>query len=219
MCAMQSMQEAKEKSSFAKKLGVGCLAIFGFLFVLGVIGVALESPEDRKKREAEAAAETEKEKVAAEANSKKDAIEWYERILATAAPCDESSKTLQEQFSRFGNGTNLYTIYEAASATSIRCQQSWSDFRDLDVPSSFSDEAEKVADEAHSVCADAYFAKRQFAEEAKEIADGNMKPSQMQEAKQYAEASSAGVLACVAKSLAAASEAGADIEDLTKDSE
>lgn len=204
-----------------KKLGLGCLGLFGLLFVLAAIGAALESPEDRAKRVAEAEAkkanDAVKEKARAESDAKKvkaDAIAWHREVVGIAKACDSSSEQLQTGFANLRGPGDLYSLYQAASETKSQCHNVWRAYSDLRIPSTMTDEAEEKAEEAKEGCTNAYFAKRQFAEIAMEIADGNMKPSKIQEAKEYGEASSAGVLLCVTQSMSAVLATGVTLEEL-----
>lgn len=213
---MSSFQDTEKKErSLSKKLGIGCLGFLGITFLLGVIGAALEDPEDRARREAEASDKAAKEAAVSKELAKEEAVAWYSEVIEISKPCDQQFTTLQSQFSEFDSVGDLYTIYQTATVTRDACDASWESYRNLDAPSSFNDEVKEKAKETKDRCGNAYFAKRQFAELAMEIADGDMKPSKVQEARQYAEAGGAGVLACVAGAMGTALSAGVPAEELT----
>jgi len=195
--------------------------VFGLFFVLAAIGVALESPEDRARRVAEAEVKKAEEAVQKKAKverdaktMKADAIAWHRDVIDMAKTCDTWSEQLQARFSKLSSPGELYTVYQVAADTKSQCQKVWLAYNDLGIPSSMTGEARDKAKEAKKSCSNAYFAKRQFAEIAMEIADGNMKPSKVQEAKEYGEAGSAGVLLCVTQSMGAVLAAGVTLEEL-----
>jgi hypothetical protein len=191
------------------------------MFIFGLIGLALESPEDRAKRLAESEAKraeaVAKEKAEAEGNAKSakaEAIAWHKEVIETAKACDTWSEQLQSRFSKLRGPGDLYKIYEVASDTKSQCSEAWRAYNRLRIPASMTGEAQEKAEKAKESCSNAYFAKRQFAEIAMEIADGDMKPSKVQEAKEYAKASSSGVILCVTQSMGAVLAAGVTLEEL-----
>lgn len=136
-------------------------------------------------------------------------------VISTMKRCDKSSQTLADVAGRISNGrASIYDGYSAASNAEDNCRESWSAVSKLDSPESLPPTARDKADETLDRCEGAMLAKQMAAAKMAEIFDGNMRPSTVQEAKELAEGSQAGILACAAGFFLIANEAGVDIKQL-----
>ncbi|MCB2089102.1 MAG: hypothetical protein R3E18_00715 [Sphingomonadaceae bacterium] len=212
----------QEGRSALKTLGIGGAAVFGVAALASFFSSAAETPEEKATREAAALEADQKAKESKQAALEKAkvqeaeaAVAWYNRIISISEACDTSTNELQSQFESIGNGSSVYTIYSTAKVTRDQCGEAWRAYENLEVPAEFSDEARDKAKDTSEACANAFFAKRQFADVALEIADGDQRPSKVAEGVDYAKAGGAGVMLCVASAMEAATLAGADLSDLS----
>ncbi|MCP5397274.1 MAG: hypothetical protein H6918_11180 [Sphingomonadaceae bacterium] len=211
-----------EGRSALKTLGIGGAVVVGFAAIASLLGSPAGTPEEKAARQAdvvkaEQKAEEDKEASLAQAKEREAevALVWYNRIISISEACDSSTSELQTQFEDIGNGSNVYTIYETARTTRDKCGEAWKAYESLEAPSEFSGELRDKATETSEACASAFFAKRQFADIAMEIADGDQRPSKVAEGVDYAKAGGAGVMLCVASAMETATLAGADLSDIS----
>jgi hypothetical protein len=137
---------------------------------------------------------------------------FYDRIMETAQACDTANKKAVEAVQRVSKGSgSIYDGYGAAKAGYDQCRGTVSELGQIDVPDELSGNAEDKADAASDKCRDAYTMRMMSLETMMEIFDGDMKPSTVEQYRERAEASQAGVLLCVASLFEAASAAGVDL--------
>jgi hypothetical protein len=140
---------------------------------------------------------------------------FQSEVADAMKPCDKASQSLAEIAQRIAKGrATIYDGYSAASKTEEHCRDSWSSVSKLASPDSLPSAAKDKADETLDRCEGAMLAKQMAAAKMAEIFDGNLRPSAVQEAKELADGSQAGILACAAGFFLIADEAGVDIKQL-----
>ena len=211
-------------------LGMGtrrrALRGFGVSFGLFVLtAIIMPPPKDKPATSQEMAAKDEQgvqssaspTDVPSSPEQKAAAATFYKSLLGTLASCDEAAAATAKVVKRIQAGTaSVYDGYSAATTQVSACQDSAAKARDLSTPGALGDAIAEKAEDAKEVCSNTAMAKQMAAETAQEIFDGNAKPSKMQEFTDRASLAQAGVIACAAKAMGVAIEAGVDLKDLPK---
>jgi hypothetical protein len=201
----------------AKRWHFGLAAFVCFV----VIGVTAPDPEKKQTDTppSSATAASQKKGAPAKTIDHSDTVNSFQSsVLSSMKPCDNSSQALANVAVKISDGrASVYDGYSAASDAEDNCRESWSAVSKLDAPKSLPAAARDKANETLERCEGAMLAKQMAAEKMAEIFDGNMRPSTVQEAKELAEGSQAGILACAAGFFLIASEAGVDIKQLKFD--
>lgn len=191
-----------------KKIGKGCgCALIGLIGLFIVVGVFGEGTKDEEASQAAPAAASATEEAAV--------IAWYDGIMDAAAPCDVASKRMGEITIAISEGNaSMFDGYGAAQRTQAACRESSMAVGGVSIPAAFEGELEEQAEEARDTCQLAYAARRQSAEAAMEVFDGDMRPSKMSTMTELAQQGSNGIMACVAQAMQVVDAAGVDIARL-----
>lgn len=145
------------------------------------------------------------------ADMKPAVIGFYKAIVAAVQPCDTATTRVAKTAEAVSKGrASVYDGYAAASSASDACGGSYSQVRDVAVPGELIGVHARAADKAKEICGDTAIAKQLAAEKAKEIFDGDTRPSQIDEYKNRSERGQIGTLACVAQIFDLAEKAGVD---------
>jgi hypothetical protein len=136
-------------------------------------------------------------------------------IMGAVSTCDEAGKALAQRADGLTSGTtSIYEAYSLAARVEEACRESWSRVSDVDIPPALTGAARDAAEKARETCENAMIAKQMGGEAMKEVFDGDMRPSKVEDARQRAETAQAGTLACVAGIFDAAGKAGVDMSKI-----
>jgi hypothetical protein len=200
-----------------QKVGLGCLAIVVIL-LLGMCvfgGGERKSVDDRINGEelsVQAPAPGSATPAVAAAVKK-----LHDDIMAGVSACDVAGKELAERADGFTTGaTSMYDGYRLASRVEESCRESWRQVSQIQAPSALTGAARKSAEEAIDTCENAMIAKQMSGRAMKEVFDGDMRPSKVEDSRQKADTSQAGTLACVAGIFDTAGKAGVDLAKIGK---
>lgn len=174
--------------------------------------VAKPSAEPEAKRQAQPKVDRKAIRVKeAKAQLKREAENGWNDLLATVRPCDDANSQLAAYLGKDGM-PSMFAAFELADSAATTCTTTWLALNDLDAPRSAKGSLEDEFEEALETCQMAYFMRKRALEAAKEVFDGNMRPSTVNEAKREASAAQTGILSCVASYMSAAAKAGVKLE-------
>jgi hypothetical protein len=158
---------------------------------------AVASARQEKLEAAKAAADQ-------RAELRKETKQLWRSVVAASEPCDAASKIAANAAS----SGDVYRLYEAAKTAEDACRVAHYALRELDAPASSADHVEEAFESSISKCAEAALMKQIAYSKIAEVADGNVRPSAVTDARDSVEAASSGSLVCAAAMMAAAAKAG-----------
>jgi hypothetical protein len=205
-------RKASQKSN--QRAALGCLAVIGIL----VLGMCTFGGGDKPNVGNSTATESSTNVVAP--GSATPAVtaavqKLHDDIMAGVASCDEAGKALAARADGFATGsTSMYDGYRLAAQVEDSCRASWRDVSDIEVPAALTGLARDSAKETLDTCENAMIAKQMSGEAMKKVFDGDTRPSKVEDARQKAETSQAGTMACVAGIFDTANKAGVDLAKL-----
>ena len=203
----------KKIHSNSQKWGVGCVALIG-VFLLGMCSFGGDKNSTHEDVSADAPLP---DAGSASADVTSSVKKLNDEIMLAVKPCDEAGKSLASAAGGLGNGsTSIYDSYSAAANVERACKNSWSKMNDLDVPPALTGAVEAKAEKAIETCKNAMLAKQMGGEAMKEVFDGDMRPSKMEDAKEKTSIAQAGTLACVAGIFSTAAHAGVNLDNVIK---
>jgi hypothetical protein len=202
----------KKANADSQKWGIGCVALIAML----ILGMCSFGGGNGSKSD-ETTAETPAPKAGSAPPETTSAVKKLnDDIMAAVKPCDEAGKSLAEIGGGLGNGrASVYDGYSAASNVESACRSSWSEVGKIEVSPVLTGPAKTKAEEALETCENAMIAKQMGGEAMKEVFDGDMRPSKMNEAKEKTSIAQAGTIACVAGIFATAAQAGVELGKVT----
>lgn len=177
-------------------------------FVAVVIVTPAETPEEIAEREA-------KEKGAAEAAEAAALVavqNWNDDVLAASKPCDDAMARLGEGMESFAETFDTFSAYRLAQNAKDVCDSAWTKVSRMDLPNGFPEDQEDKGEDATEACGTTLFLKREAANKAAEIFDGNFRNSAMAELQDLTQSAQAGTLKCVAGLIQVAAAAGVEIK-------
>jgi len=143
-------------------------------------------------------------------------IAVYQQTLNAMRPCDDASAKVAKTAGAISDGrASVFDGYGAASTAFDACREAYSVIGAIQVPDTLPSSVSEVANKAKEICADTALTKQSAADKAKEIFDGDMRPSQVQDFKERVEHGQAGTIACVAEMFDMAQKAGVDPSAMT----
>lgn len=205
---------ARQKANAdGQKWTIGCVSVVGIL----LLAMCSTGGEDDSKP-ADSAVESPAPKPGSASVDVTNAVKKLNTdIMAAVKPCDEAGKSLAEIAGGLSNGrTSVYDGYNAASSVENACFNSWSLVSKLEVSSALKGAAKTQANDTLETCENAMVAKQMGGKAMKEVFDGDMRPSKMNEAKEKASTAQAGTIACVAGIFSTALQAGVELDKVTK---
>lgn len=208
------IETRKRSHELTQKWGFGCAAILGIL-LLGMC--ALGGGDNQTTADSSVTNESSVVPAAGSASAAVTAAveKLHDEIMAGVADCDAAGKALAARADGLTTGaTSMYDGYRLAAQVEHACRNSWREVSRIEVPSELTGAARARAEEALETCENAMIAKQMSGEAMKEVFDGNMRPSKVEDARQKAEASQAGTWACVAGIFDTGMKAGVDVSKL-----
>lgn len=209
-----SWVEARKAShQSTQKWGIGCLAIIG-IFIVGMCALGgggdNESTGDRSRSDQSSVdvppAGSASRGVTAAVKKLQD------DIMAGVAACDAAGKALAARADGFTTGsTSMYEGYRLAAQVEESCRASWREISEIEVPAALTGAARTRAEEALETCENSMIAKQMAGEAMKEVFDGDMRPSKVEDARQKSQTSQSGTIACVAGIFDTANKAGVNL--------
>ena len=200
----------KERHASNQKWGLGCLT----LVVLLALGMCMSGGKDNTTGSTDDPTEM-PAAGSATPNVTAAIVKFNRDIMSAVSGCDSAGKSLAEKVEGLPKGkVSIYDLYPLAAGVEEQCKDSWRRVKDIELPSDMSDGVNIALEKVKDSCETAMLAKQMGGEAMKEVFDGNMKPSAINDAKQKAEAGQAGTLACVAGIFTAAGKAGVDMKAL-----
>jgi hypothetical protein len=196
----------KKRRPLAAKIALGGLA--GFLFALfatptGKDGQAASAPPTSATA---AAPEAKEAPIDTKKQLEGEARNLWEAVLAAAKPCDRAA----DDVSTSAKSGDVYRLYGAAKRGEEACQNASTAIGDMKPPASAEEDGEAAFSKAIDQCSTAQFARVRAFGKVAEVADGNMRPSAVTEAKEMLETAGAGGLYCAAGFFDAAGKSGVD---------
>lgn len=212
----EQIEARKNLHKSSQKWSFGCLAIVGIL-VVGTCATMGDEEEAAEFSSSSGSANEIPEAGSASATVTTAMTEFNDSIMAAVSGCDAAGEALAEASEGLTTGaTSIYEAYSLASGVEDACRESWNRVSDIDVPSEFEGRARDAAEEALETCENAMIAKQMAGAAMKEVFDGDMRPSRMEDAQQKAEVAQAGTLACVAAIFDTASKAGVELGNFSE---
>lgn len=209
----QSMVEGRKAShESTQKWSLGCVVIVIILLLsMCAFGgseneTVADNPIGNESSVAVPAAGSANESVTAAV------MTFHDDIMAAVNPCDVAAKSLAERADGLTTGaTSIYDAYSLAARVEDACRESWRVVGDVQIPEALQGAARESAEGTVEACENAMIAKQMGGEAMKEVFDGDMRPSKVDEARRMSEAAQAGVLACVAGIFDTGIKAGVDV--------
>lgn len=196
-----------------RKVALRCLAPSLGLIVIG----ALIMPTEQDKAKAEVAATEEKQAAAnlEKAELRKTIVTEWQALLDAAEPCDKANTIVGNIIDAMSEGTgSVYEAYASAERGVEACRIAHASIRDLDVPDGVDEKLRDDLSVSLKTCGDAYLLRQMSLDSAKDVFNGDMRPSAVNSFREQAEGAQSGVLACVAGYMSAALDAGVDLNDM-----
>ncbi|MES2339577.1 MAG: hypothetical protein V4537_15910 [Pseudomonadota bacterium] len=193
--------------------GIGC-------FILAAVIVPKPTPEqlaeraaaDAKAKAADAAdarAADAAKAVADKASKAKlqdEAAALWSNIVTEAKPCDNAG----DRVASAARSGDVYRLYAVAKESQAACGSAVAATFQLKAPASAVGESKVAFENAIIKCGEAHSIKQIAFGKVADVADGNMRPSAVTEAREKLEVASGGGLYCAAAMMQAASKAGVD---------
>lgn len=181
-------------------IAIGCL-------VGAVIVTPPPTPEEIAERKAKEKADSEEADAAALVAVKK----WNDEVLAASKPCDDAVAQLGDSLKNVARNGGTFTAYRTAENAGLVCKSAWLNVGDVELPAGFPNQQEDKAEDVTEACGTTLFLKKQAAEKAAEIFDGNFRNSAVAELQDLTQSAQAGTLNCVAGLIEVAAAAGVDL--------
>ncbi len=183
--------------------GIGC-------FILAAVIVPKPTPEQLAERAAADARAADAAKAVADKASKAklqdEAAALWSNIVTEAKPCDNAG----DRVASAARSGDVYRLYAVAKESQAACGSAVAATFQLKAPASAVGESKVAFENAIIKCGEAHSIKQIAFGKVADVADGNMRPSAVTEAREKLEVASGGGLYCAAAMMQAASKAGVD---------
>lgn len=214
----QQIDARKQTHMSSQKLGAGCFAVVALLLV----GMCAFTGGDEPSSNTSSASNESSAEVPKSGSASPAVVAAFTRlnddIMAAVDGCDRAGKALAERVDSMTKGSgSVYDAYSIAARMENACRESWRLVSGVDVPSDLNGAARDSAEKSRDVCENAMLAKQMSAEAMKEVFDGNMRPSAVDDLRQKANTAQAGTFACVGSIFDTGIKAGVDVSKLGED--
>lgn len=138
-------------------------------------------------------------------------VAGWRSVMAVVAPCDEANERMASTVAAVSDGgASIYDAYSRAEEGVTACQTAANDLNGIRPPEGVNDEAEDEFSKALEMCRGAYLLRETSLETAKDIFDGDFRPSLVSRYRDQAQNAQGGVMACVTGYMSASLKAGVD---------
>jgi hypothetical protein len=145
-------------------------------------------------------------------DAKRDFRQIYDKVLATAKPCDTANGEVAETLQRIGRGgASIYDAYSQANAAKGICENVVSEMSEIEVPGSFPAEAGETLKKTLDRCVSAYSLRATSLEKLLVVLDGDFRPSRTEAYKEDASTAQAGTMLCVGGLFGTGAQVGVDM--------
>lgn len=148
---------------------------------------------------------------AAHAAMEQGVVAGWRSVMAAVAPCDEANERMATTVAAVSDGNaSIYDAYRRAEEGVTACQAAANDLDRISPPEGASGETQNEFSKALEMCRGAYVLRQTSLETARDIFDGDFRPSLVSRYRDQAENAQGGAMGCVTGYMSASLKAGVD---------